>query len=516
MKKFTWNARAVTAWLGVTIGLAVSANAQQVSWGNALVNTGQILLQGSHSFMAGGSGLQPGIIKSNRPAASVGFGAASNASVGIVAFGPSATHTGASDGAHVDGYVAKYTTTASITAAGAEGVSFTYPIGDGKKFRPATLQIRTPGMFTAGYNAQDPTKIVAKLESKLGKISNVEYWDISSGTADYGLTLTWDAASGLSALTGNDLSKLVIAGFNKDTRQWESVGVTETTGSLGSAGTIRHSGFRAQNYLAYTFGVLSIGVPLNIRVLLQGPAALAREFGMSSPMTNFLQVPDPFISPKGILPVNDCYEGTNSYSRINDPNGPAGEVVDWIKVDVIDAGKFPVVIRQTKNLLLNTNGYIREVDGTLPIFSTQTTPVQIVVRHRNHLPVVTKVINSLVAPGLDYDFTTSLAQAYTEGGPPQLVQITPGATGAWHMIGGTGENPRGGTFTVYDGNNMVVDGTDITDVQLVFEHPDYGKYIHEDLNLDGIVDGLDRGIVLSNSGSLASGTSYFSFMYNYY
>ena len=61
-----------------------------------------------HNFINGGSGIQPGIVGTDR-----------TVTQGFMSFVGTASWTGASDAAYVDGYVKTYLTT-----------SFTFPIGD--------------------------------------------------------------------------------------------------------------------------------------------------------------------------------------------------------------------------------------------------------------------------------------------------------------------------------------------------------------------------------------------------
>lgn len=221
--------------------LSFISYSQEGSWGNIYIgNSGASTFFGAHNFVTGGSGSQPGLIKTAR-----------TAPLGILYYGPDATYTGADDANHVDGYVAKTGTSA-----------FTFPIGNGTKLRTAGISApAAAGTFKAAYWFENPNSAtlpagapfpVANLGTGVTGVSNVEYWDVD-GPSAIDLTLTWDAASGLNALSGGVLSNLAIVGYNTTTSKWESLGGT-ATGTLTGTGSIVVTGVTPDNYSAFTFG----------------------------------------------------------------------------------------------------------------------------------------------------------------------------------------------------------------------------------------------------------------------
>jgi len=227
------------------------ATAQQGSQGNTTVfNGAQATLFGAHTFVAGGTGAQPGIVKTMR-----------DAPIGIVAFGATATHSGASDAGHIDGYAAKYGTAA-----------FTFPIGNGIKLRPVSISAPTSGVFQAAYWFTNPNVALlpagapfptapANLGTDVLAVSNVEYWDVN-GPSAINLTLTWDAASNLGLLPAATISKIVVVGYNTTTSKWENLGrAGGATGTLAATGTVTANGVIPDNYAAFTFGLANIGTP---------------------------------------------------------------------------------------------------------------------------------------------------------------------------------------------------------------------------------------------------------------
>lgn len=221
----------------------ISAYAQEGTLGNTTIfNGAQMTFFGAHSFATGGSGVQPGIIKTIR-----------TAPVGILGYSETATYSGANDANHVDGYVSKTGTAA-----------FTFPIGNGTKLRTASISAPSASAtFKAAYWFENPNAatlpagapfLIANKGTGVFGVSDKEYWDID-GPSAVDLTLTWDAASGLNALTGGVMGNLAIVGYNSTTNLWENLGGT-ATGTLTGTGNIVATGVTPDNYSAFTFAAI--------------------------------------------------------------------------------------------------------------------------------------------------------------------------------------------------------------------------------------------------------------------
>jgi hypothetical protein len=228
------------------------AAAQSSSQGNTVISEGtQMTVFGAHTFLTGGAGIQPGIVKANRAT-----------SPGILGFGTSASYSGQDDANHVDGYVSKDGTSA-----------FVFPVGDGTKLR--TIGISAPassGVYKAAYWSESagtatlpagaPFPLTSKKSDVTG-VSAVEYWDLD-GSGPVNITLTWDAASNLNALASSNMVNLIIVGYNPATTQWESLGKAGgTTGALATTGSITATGVVPNNYSAFTFGA-NIALPVTL------------------------------------------------------------------------------------------------------------------------------------------------------------------------------------------------------------------------------------------------------------
>lgn len=185
------------------LGMAVLANAQQASQGNTTIFSGASMsVFGAHNFVTGGSGTQPGIVKTIR---TVPFG--------ILKFGATATQTAANDANHVNGYVSKIGSAA-----------FTFPVGNGTDLR--TLAISAPSTATSQLSVAwfegnpgtvtDPsdasTHSITATGGSLFTVSTAGFWDWIPVSGSFnGITVTASIPDMTNfALTQN----LRLAGWN--------------------------------------------------------------------------------------------------------------------------------------------------------------------------------------------------------------------------------------------------------------------------------------------------------------
>jgi hypothetical protein len=147
---------------------------------------------------------------------------------------------------------------------------------------------------------------------------------------------------------------------------------------------------------------------VNVRALLQGPYMAA---GI---MNNSLNAEDliPLSQPYNGSPWN--YNGSESVSSI-----PNDDVVDWVLVEIREttgdastATADKTVARQAA-LLLN-NGNIVGLDGASSLHFTISTVANsyVVVKHRNHLPIMSSNPLLMIDGFYPYDFTTGQDKAY--------------------------------------------------------------------------------------------------------
>jgi hypothetical protein len=173
-------------WLLIVMLITISnaIYSQSSSFGNTYIfNDGEMgIVDIQHNFFNGGSGIQPGIVGTDR-----------TSTQGFLSFVGTASWTGASNSAFVDGYVKSYLTTA-----------FIFPIGDNNKYRPAAVSaasLANPSN-AAYYGVSAATAITSRLRggnepilptggpyntslmgTGVGSVNNVEYWDINGTTS---------------------------------------------------------------------------------------------------------------------------------------------------------------------------------------------------------------------------------------------------------------------------------------------------------------------------------------------
>ena len=238
--------------------LSIFCWGQSSSSGNTYIHAnGSMTIFGSHSFLSGGSGILPGLIGTER-----------TGNKGFLNFASGASWSGASNSAYVDGYARSYQTG-----------PFVFPIGDNNRFRPIRISAATNAAPTdAAYFGVNPSSAQTSslkgglepvlpstgpfpITAKNSSISNVspnEYWDIN-GSTPATISLSWTATSDISTLTGSDLSRLRIVGWNGT--EWviipSSIDLMAFTGgsSTLTAGSISTSNPIAPNtYQVYAFG----------------------------------------------------------------------------------------------------------------------------------------------------------------------------------------------------------------------------------------------------------------------
>ncbi len=256
--------------MAVSAGLLLLGHlalAQEGSQGNTTIFGGaQMTFFSNHNFVTGGGGAQPGVILTER----------ATGNFGVLNFaGDNLTSTGASDAGYVDGYVRKY-------GAGA----FVFPVGDngnigqfaasadgtmGAYFHADANTATTSNLFTGSDYAALPNGgpfATANVGLNVDVVSTVEYWDIDGANATP-LTLTWDAGSAIAPLTGSDLAKLTIVGWNGT--EWVAIpskvdvaSVLGGSSSLTDGSITTLSPLAPDTYTAYTFASLILPLPVTL------------------------------------------------------------------------------------------------------------------------------------------------------------------------------------------------------------------------------------------------------------
>ncbi|MFU8845143.1 MAG: hypothetical protein ACNA7V_15175, partial [Bacteroidales bacterium] len=181
----------------------------------------------------------------------------------------------------------------------------------------------------------------------------------------------------------------------------------------------------------------------------------------------------PLSQPYNTAPWN--YAGPESVAAI-----PNADVVDWVLLEFRDTPGTAATATPSSTIgfraaLLLKNGSIVDLDGVSPVMLDY--PVSgnlfVVVRHRNHIPVMSATSVPGTGNLYQYDFTGSAASVH--GGSAGYSEMTPGM---WGMVSGNG---------LCDG--MI----DMTDKSAVW-NPEAGHagYHSGDFDLDGQISNKDK------------------------
>lgn len=221
----------------------------------------------------------------------------------------------------------------------------------------------------------------------------------------------------------------------------------------------------------------SAGYTVTLKSYLQGPFNVS-QMNASLNLSGYLPLSQPYYQP----PWN--YPGTESVGSI-----PNANIVDWVLVELRDATSpstatsATIAARQAGFVL--RNGTITTVDGINPMVfdAVIANNLYVVVRHRNHLAVMSSGALPYASGNYTWDFSTGSGKAY--GGATAHKQIV---TGIWGMTAGDG-NSDGGV------NNL--------DKNLVWKvQAGLSGYYKGDFNMNGQVENTDKNNLWKpNSGS---------------
>ena len=215
----------------------------------------------------------------------------------------------------------------------------------------------------------------------------------------------------------------------------------------------------------------------NLKIYLEGPYN-------GTEMDTYLNAGTqlPLNQPYNVSPW--FYSGTESVNAI-----PGTNVVDWVLVELRETNgtastaTSDKIISQRAGFLLN-NGSIVDIDGISPLeFSTPVyTNIYAVVRHRNHLAVMTSSALEKISDSYTFDFTTGFDKVF--GGSTGYKQI---AAGIFGMVGGDG-----------DADGIV----EVSDKDLVWNsETGHSGYLSGDYDMNAQVENKDKNdIWLPNNG----------------
>jgi len=185
---------------------------------------------------------------------------------------------------------------------------------------------------------------------------------------------------------------------------------------------------------------------------------------------------------KGLIPIIDPYISTYEVDpAVFDVTGN-NAIVDWLLLELRDDAN-PTILQKQQAALLQRDGDIVDLDGvSQPRFEgIRHGLYHLVIRHRNHMPIMSVNPFLLTQGGLIYNFTYQ--DSYTG-------------------VAGFGQYPvNGGAWAMYSGD--ADQNHEITGVDKSVWAPLNGTFLNytpADYNLDGDINGSDKGIWYNNNG----------------
>jgi len=283
------------------LGISLDASAQSRSVSNIFIpEQAFVSIFGEHSFIEGGTGVNPGMISTAR-----------DGSHGYVNFAKGSSWSGASDVQFIDGYVRVY-----------HDDPFVFPIGDNGKFRP--VSINGAALTSAAYFDRNPAKVVkgftankagnASGQIVIEKVSDVEYWEIEGQKAT-NVTLTYGRDSKVGQLTQDDLSKLSIVGWKRG--QWKVLPSTFDPYSVDNAFHAAANGINKSTIVQGTISTVEEVIPSDYDYFTLAGVNTAALNGQ----TAFSMYPNPRLST---MPLNVRYQlptADGGILRIHSVNG---------------------------------------------------------------------------------------------------------------------------------------------------------------------------------------------------
>jgi hypothetical protein len=283
------------------------------------------------------------------------------------------------------------------------------------------------------------------------------YYEISNTS---GSDLTADMSAAFVGSGANDEQNGLSGPYfiYRYTASWTGYGSGVSATPITAAGAVIPTGS--------SVWVLSEGVRLAVKSLLQGPYSTS-----AHAMTTALA---------GSIPTTSPYsEDARTVTSV-----PAG-VTDWALVQVRATASGAIV--GSRSCFLKANGMLLADDGSSEFVGVRSMPADyfLVIRHRNHLKVMTAAIMTGLTWGSTpstYDFSSGTGQYY--GGDAKLLET--------------------GAYGSYAGDTNASGTVDAADRSAAWNNRNKTGYQAADVNLSGTVDAADRSATWNNRNKTTS------------
>ncbi len=248
---------------------------------------------------------------------------------------------------------------------------------------------------------------------------------------------------------------------------WDGFGFTTFTPVNPATHTFTTNGIFSLG--DFTGGALSclndLQTQLNVKAYLQGAYS-----GSGTMRTNLLD--------NGIIPLTQPYAGSqfNYNGTETVASIPAG-VVDWVYLEIRATATGLPIPSGRRAAFIKSNGSIVDLDGTSPVkVNVISGNYFIVIGHRNHLPVMSKLAQTLNTASSLYDFSTGLGQYFGDDAAPL-------GDGLFGMYAGDGNK----SFVISSADFLVV-ATNLLQT----------NYNQGDINLSAVVSSADFIFITTN------------------
>jgi len=338
------------------------------------------------------------------------------------------------------------------------------------------------------YQATDPTKNGLAIEEFSYKGANV-----TATTTNPDVKITAATANGAAnafnpsaGINQTNYYKVFIPGTPVD------VPVTVNAGDKYSLGLMSESGI-----VAFDFGEEPSEVELDITLFLQGVT-------QAGPiMTTYLQGPPRYdIIPDKALPKKNPFTNMPEYySQINEDSGTAGQVVDWVLVEImtnlesftLDGIQYTYYdLLESRALLLKPDGSVVDTNGNKPLFQPYSSEkVRIAIKTRNHLSVISSELLDFDS-NVKYDFSENVTKALKLSWASYSAMIE--KNGVACLYGGDVWNGLPIDRTVNIINAVDIDRYNNKTLSTWA----LGDYMFEDVNMDAMIDSGDGTYIITN------------------
>jgi len=190
------------------------------------------------------------------------------------------------------------------------------------------------------------------------------------------------------------------------------------------------------------------------------------------------------LNSSGLIPLNshNAYDTVAyGYTSSSVQSIPNSNIVDWVLVELRTGTPSNTKVAARAGFI-KSDGTIVDIDGTSPLTFTNVSEgnYYVVVRHRNHLSIMSSSAIALTSSSSLYDFTTGQDKAY---GTSPMVDLGGGIYGM-----------RGGDV---NGSGIIT----FSDITEIITRNNQTGYYSADVNMSGIVTFSDITKIISNNNS---------------